>query len=318
MPGFTTHYLFGLNTYKHLNQQNIKKILRENHAAYSLGLQGPDVFFYFLPSYLIHYNNIGAITHEERIGTFLHYLLESRRLFPDLEEEQIAESYIAGFLGHYILDAHCHPYIYWKSRFEKKNCRYHGVHMRLEADIDTELLQFYKHLSPSHFHPDSTILLTAVQRNVIAAILYYVYAKTYPELHITQAMMRFAIRSMQRGTRLLQDPSGKKKIFLRKLEGMILGYPLLSSMIASDSLTFHMDPLNILHRQWHNPWDKSCTSTDSFFDMLEDAQVEYANVLHQLFHVFSCPPASKKARIETYALLEKLGTNSYHTGLKTV
>ena len=51
MPGFTTHYLFGLNTYKHLDDIEIKKHIHENHAAYSLGLQGPDVFFYFLPWY---------------------------------------------------------------------------------------------------------------------------------------------------------------------------------------------------------------------------------------------------------------------------
>lgn len=315
MPGFTTHYLFGLNTYKQLKQNNIKKILHENHAAYNLGLQGPDIFFYFLPCYLIHDDNIGAIAHEKRTGKFLHYLLESRKLFPDQEALEIAEAYIAGFLGHYTLDTHCHPYIYWKSRFEEKNSRYHGAHMRLEVDIDAELLQFYKHRAPSRFRQESTIVLTPLQRRTIATILYYVYAKTYPELGIWHTTMRLSIRSMQLGTRFLRDSSGKKKVLLRKLEGMILGYPLLSSMIPSDSLTFYLDPLNILHKEWHNPWDKSFTSTESFFDLMEDAQEEYLSVLIQLSKIFSCQPHSEGERTETKALLKKLGSNSYHSGL---
>lgn len=315
MPGFTTHYLFGLNTYKHLKKDNIKKILHDNHAAYSLGLQGPDIFFYFLPSYLIHSNNIGSVAHEECTGTFLHYLLESRKLFPNYEELQIAEAYIAGFLGHYVLDAHCHPYIYWKSRFEEKNSRYHGAHMRLEVDIDAELLQFYKHRAPSRFRQESTILLTSLQRHTIATILYYVYAKTYPELHIRYITMCTSICSMQLGTRFLRDPSGRKKVLFRKLESLILGYPLLSSMIPSDSLTFYIDPLNILHKQWHNPWDNTFTSTDSFFDLMDDAKKEYTDILTKLSGVFSCQLHSDMASEKTAELLKQLGSKSFHSGL---
>lgn len=315
MPGFSTHYLFGLNTYKHLDEFEIKKRIHKNHAAYSLGLQGPDIFFYFLPSYLIHEDNIGAITHEKRIGAFLHYLIESRKLFPDSEEHKIAEAYIAGFLGHYLLDTYCHPYIYCKSRFEEKTARYHGAHMRLEVDIDSELLQLYKHKAPSRFRQESTIMLTPLQRRTIASLLHYVYAKTYPELGIWRSTINLSIRSMQLGTRFLRDSSGQKKVLLRKLEGITLGYPLLSSMIPSDSLTFSLDPLNLLHKKWHNPWDKSFTSTASFFDLMENAQQEYASVLKQLFHAFSCFPHSKEEQKCIAALKERLGNNSYHSGL---
>lgn len=318
MPGFTTHYLFGLNTYQSLEYMRLKKVLREHHGVYSLGLQGPDVFFYFLPCYLVHSDNIGSIAHEKCTGTFLHYLLESRKLFPDYEERQIAEAYIAGFLGHYLLDAHCHPYIYWKSRFEEKNARYHGAHMRLESDIDTELLLFYKHKLPSEFHPESTIAMTVSQCRTIAAILHYVYAKTYPELGIHYATMHCAIRSMQLGVRALRDSSGRKKVLIRKLESMILGYPLLSSMIPSDHLRFSFDPLNVLHREWHNPWDKSLTSRDSLFDLMEDAQERYVSALVQLDEIFSDGVHPEKESEKTDRLLRGLGNKSYHSGLETV
>ena len=51
MPGFTTHYLFGVNAYKDLKNTPLKKNICGNHAAYSLGLQGPDLFFYYLTPY---------------------------------------------------------------------------------------------------------------------------------------------------------------------------------------------------------------------------------------------------------------------------
>ncbi len=80
MPGFTTHYLFGQNTYKQLKKSSLKKIIQANRAAYHLGLQGPDLFFYYLPSYMIHANNIGSVAHTEDTGKFL-YVFKHRAFF---------------------------------------------------------------------------------------------------------------------------------------------------------------------------------------------------------------------------------------------
>lgn len=313
MPGFTTHYLFGLNTYRQLEYNSLKKIIQTNHAAYSLGLQGPDLFFYFLPSYTIHANNIGSVAHTENTGTFLYYLLRSRQLFADRRQQHIAEAYIAGFLGHYTLDTHCHPYVYWKTNFQEKSNRYHGRHMCLEVDIDTELLQFYKHCRPSAFRQDRTIHLTRLQVRTIAAILHYVYRKTYPELKIIYPTMYISIRSIQLGTKWLWDPSGRKKWLLNRLEKLILGYPLLSTLIPSDTLTFYLDPLNILHRPWHNPWNLSKTSKASFLDLMEKAQTSYLELLADFNQLIQKCPAHAKAPTKTF--LKKLGSRSYHSGL---
>ncbi len=315
MPGFTTHYLFGRNTYRQLNHNVLKQIIHSHHAAYSLGLQGPDVFFYFLPSYAIHSNNIGAVAHTDHTGKFLRHLLESRSLFDDPTEVQIADAYITGFLGHYILDTHCHPYVYWKTNFTEKNSRYHGCHMSLEVDIDTELLQFYKHCLPSEFRQSSTIQLTRLQLHTISSILYYIYRKTYPKLGILYSTIHASIRSMQLGTKWLHDPSGRKKKFFGRLEQIVLGYPLLSTLIPSSTLTVHIDPLNILHQSWHNPWNKSQVSTDSFLELMEQAQNDYLEILELFNNLFLVPFCQSKQRAPVKALLKKLGNYSYHSGL---
>lgn len=315
MPGFTTHYLFGLNTYQSLKNDDMKKIIFDHHAAYSLGLQGPDIFFYYLVSYAVHGNNIGSVAHIRSTGKFLTHLIESRNLFPDKKEAAIAKAYIMGFVGHYLLDCRCHPYIYWRTHYRGRTPSYYGGHMNLETDIDTELLELYKHRLPSAFRKESTIILTRLELRTISTLLYYVYTMTYPDIKAGIPTMRLAIRSMQLGVRLLHDPHGRKKVVSRKLESWITGYPVLSPMIPSDSLCFYSDPLNILHRTWRNPWDESRTSRASFPDLMEDAQEAYQKLLASLYHLFCIRPYTDSARHTLREILTDLGNQSYHSGM---
>lgn len=315
MPGFTTHYLFGVNTYKCLKNDSLKKTIFDHHAAFSLGQQGPDIFFYYLPSYVLHKNNIGSVAHIQDTGKFLFYLIESRKLFPDRREEAIAQAYIVGFIGHYLLDRRCHPYIYYRSHFQGKKLAYYGSHMNLEVAVDTELLAYCKNRQPSAFRQRDTIMLTGTELRTIATILYYVYSMTYPELKVTYTDMRLAIRSIQAGTRFLHDPHGKKKAIARRIEALLLGYPILSPMMASDTLHFYKDPLNLLHHKWGNPWDETRISSESFPELMDETQDEYVKLLRALGRLFSADKNSEAARLQLQMLLEALGNQSYHSGL---
>lgn len=70
MPGFTTHYLFGVDACRRLTSTSMHNMIRRDHSAYALGLQGPDLFFYYLPSYLMHRKNIGDLAHRKDTGQF--------------------------------------------------------------------------------------------------------------------------------------------------------------------------------------------------------------------------------------------------------
>ncbi|TGY97208.1 hypothetical protein E5329_05925 [Petralouisia muris] len=333
MPGFTTHYLFGLNAYKKLNATHLKSIIQKEHHAYSLGLQGPDLFFYFLPSYAVHKNNIGSIAHTEKTKEFLRHLLASRGMFSTRKEQDIAEAYAAGFLGHYILDTRCHPYVYWKTEFTEKTNQYHGRHMGLETEIDAKLLKFYRHLPPYAFQQNVTIGLSRLQKRTITRILHYVYARTYPELGILPITIRTSISSIQLGTKFLHDPSGYKKKIISTLEKLFLGHTLLSTLIPSGSLSVHRDPLNLLHEEWKNPWDHSLSSTASFFDLMKAAQTSYLEILEELNRLLSVKheaPVKDRALLkQRYSVtsaaqsgengwqkfLNRLGNLSYHSGL---
>ena len=89
MPGFTTHYLFGLNSFRELEEPDLVSCIRKFPHAFCMGLQGPDIFFYYLPSYLRSSGNIGQLAHHKNTGVFLIQLLKSKDMFLEETEQQI-------------------------------------------------------------------------------------------------------------------------------------------------------------------------------------------------------------------------------------
>ena len=89
MPGFTTHYLFGQQTYQLLAPSALKRIIQKYHTVFSLGLQGPDIFFYDVLSFLSSKKNPGSVAHTADTKEFLQYLFESLRIFPEKKNSRL-------------------------------------------------------------------------------------------------------------------------------------------------------------------------------------------------------------------------------------
>jgi hypothetical protein len=313
MPGFTTHYLFGVEAYKRMKSKNIRHLLRNNHSAFALGLQGPDVFFYYLPSYLLHATNLGALAHEEDTGEFFANLLESRTLFAwDRRKQAIADAYIAGFLGHYTLDCTAHPYVYaftsYDPNLQPKHTEYFGQHAYLETELDIQMLWICRHLRPTKFHQDSTIHLSGLEKRTISHMLTYAYHHTY-HVFVTPQIMRGAMRWMETGTRLVNDPSGQKKAMVRAVERRVLGKPFISAMLPSDRYRFVSDPLNLTHRTWTHPWTGK-KSNETFLDLFEKAEKLYSRRLNGYFKM------REKGFAKEYvaAFLKEYGNRSFLSG----
>lgn len=313
MPGFATHYLFGISTFHHIKDKVIHNVLKRHYHAYSLGLQGPDLFFYYLPGFRKH-PNPGSIAHNSRTGDFLRELIEGSQTFSKRGEREIALSYTAGFLGHYTLDTTCHPYIYFKTHYRENTPEYFGRHVYLETDIDQKLLMEKKNLLPSGFYQERTICLNHKERRVIARLLYFAYHKVFPDLKLTYPDMYAATLFMPFGVFILHDPYGKKKTFARKIEKRFVGYPYVSPLIPSDKLRFTTDPLNRKHRIWKNPWDTSIVSTDSFYDLFEKAQIKYLHRLELLAPLITSDQSPRRLQ-NLQKLTDDLGNCSYGSGL---
>lgn len=315
MPGFVTHYIFGREAYRNLNSKTLKKNIYYNRGAYGLGLQGPDIFFYYLPSYAIHGHNIGAMAHTEETRAFFHGLLQSCLKFKNQIDRDIAESYLIGFLGHYTLDTICHPYVYAMTHYDGKRKDYFSHHAYLETDIDTLLLDLKLNRKPCNFHSADTIVLTHRQKYVIASMLHDAFHYAFPNLKLRRLTMWLGIFSMQLGMQILHDDSGQKKVLARFLEKHFLGFPVFSPLIASNTLYFRTDPFNMRHAVWKNPWDESTSSEETFFDLYEKSTVRYLERIKKLYALLHCEERGQRHEDLIHDFFKDYGNDSFHSGL---
>ncbi len=315
MPGYVTHYIFARDMYGKLTDPVLKENLYKNRAVYALGHQGPDIFFYYLPAYVLHGHNLGDMAHTKNTGAFYAALLESRSIFKRKDEQQIAEAYLAGFLGHYILDSTCHPFIYGRTHYKKNEKDYFSRHAYLETEIDSALLDLKLHQHRVDFHAENTIMLTLKQKRVVARMLHYAYQHTYNGLFVSRYTIFMAIFATQLGFRILYDGTGQKKVLFRFAEKHFLGYPVFSPLIANDTLIFRTDPFNMQHKKWTNPWDSSISSEASFFDLYEKAQANYLIRLKELTSLLKERIHSPREQKLTQLFLQNYGNCSFHSGL---
>lgn len=308
MPGFNTHYFFGNNTLQLINAPTVSHCCRKHPTVFSLGLQGPDVFFYFIVTGLFHKKNLGSLLHVKETNVFFRNMYSEIEKINNPKKQEIAVAYLAGFLGHHILDANAHPFIYARTNYQKKEGAYFGRHVLLETDIDNHILRKYTGLQPSSFRQDRAIRMNQKELTVVSELLHETILQTYPHVRSNPFVLRCVLCAMPVGCFVLRDKSGRKKAWIRKLESFCPGYPIVSPLIPSDTLHFYKDPFNKAHDYWVNPWDPSLISTESFFDRYAAAEKEYRKILETLNFVLQGETNPK-------TLFARIGNRSYHSGL---
>lgn len=329
MPGFITHLTFGEQSISFIESNDTKDLINKHLTSFSLGLQGPDIFFYHIPAYLFYKQNIGNVIHRERVMLFFDYLFDARNSFEDAHSRRICDSYIIGFMGHYSLDVTCHPYIYYKSdHFNnlKKSGKYDfGRHVTLETDIDHIVLEHYKHILPNQFDYAAAVSPSENEKYVIAKLLYLTIKRTFPEYHVRMGTIRNAINSFIRLNRMMHDPSGRKKKRIRKIEQLFFKCAVISSMIPSDTIVAYNDPCNTFNADWFNPWNPSVNHNESVFDLINKTMPDYIERIN--LYMKACGNTSFiDSDIDTVTetnqylhfrnlLLVSLSDNSYLSGL---
>lgn len=313
MPGFTTHYLFGEYAYKRIlsDTPQLKQIITMHRNIYNLGMEGPDIFFYYLPSMLEWGINPGCVLHEKKTGEFFENFITYIKKKEDMEERELLYAYLAGFLGHYVMDWNCHPYIYDITQYnplKKTPIQYHGQHISLERDMDTLLLKRWKKTMPSVFQNYRAIKITKRERNILTELLSHIISKTYQKT-LKKATIKKAVITFYLGNKWLCDKKGKKRKIMSRIEQRVLGFSFLSGIITADEAEKKEDIFNLSHKQWSNPWDRKQKSTDSLFQLIALAAREYKTITA----VFE--QAIKEDRFWDI-MNDKIGNRSYHSGLQ--
>ena len=127
MPSTYAHQRFGDLVFEKLSTKT-RQYLSQYTELYNIGLQGPDIFFYYDP---VHWGNPVI-----QIGENKH-LMTGRAYFSQALErlgESASITYLCGVLCHYALDSACHAYI---NEYAAGN---DVTHAEIEGELDRALI----------------------------------------------------------------------------------------------------------------------------------------------------------------------------------
>lgn len=132
MPAFYAHHEFGERVSSRISG-DLEKVVQAHRKQFDIGLQGPDVFFFYRP-----YAGGGWVA---RQGHHLHEI--SALPFFEHALDVIAEkgidskeyAYLLGFICHFILDSQCHGYV------NQMKAVLGVSHMEIEEEFEKFLLR---------------------------------------------------------------------------------------------------------------------------------------------------------------------------------
>lgn len=323
MPGFTTHYIFGMKAYNDLPNNQLKLIIAKYRWLYQLGLQGPDIFFYNIPI-LRHrdYRNVGSYMHEHHIRDFFACYLRNLNQISSKQQREEGLAYFCGYLCHYIGDSICHPYVYGRIGHDVQNpsSHTHGLHAALENDIDALLLRHYKKKKPSQFNQAATICLNGMEIQFISRFLSKCINETYYPItyrnnfQVTPRMVHRSILAIRFGCRTLADPQSHKRNTIARIESLFLKNPIASQKLVTDEITNPRQCLNLDHETWCNPWDRRLASQASFPDLFHQTMHKCHDV-YAIINSYLSGSGLTSEKLDMEKLLSELGSYSYHSGL---
>ncbi len=295
MPSFWTHLAFAREVRLSLGDAP-RGPLTHAIAAYPrifrTGMQGPDPFLFYLPAAFAR-RRPATLLHTEHTAHLLCRLF-CRALQMSGKQRQIALSYAAGFLGHYVLDSHTHGFVYARAgTFQSADgfC----IHNALEADLNSLAVARSFHRPLSVFPRPNTYELSPLERDVLCTLYVDLFSTVYG-LRYSRAKISRALWSVRKVYRRLYDPRGTKATLFRHLERP-LGRSYLSPLFLGESHYF-ADPANFAHRPWIDPFTGEC-STASFFDLYDRALAVYLPLLTDPASPLTASPASRRALFST-------------------
>ena len=310
MPGLITHYVCGQRVLATL-PPNIASCIEEHRKLYNIGCQGPDIFFYYLPGALRRdLRGIGSKMHKQNVGDFMRAMAEGLAQLEG-EAKDASFAYFAGYLTHYALDCATHPYVYYRSGFERegekgRRFRYLANHLRFESAIDTLLFKMVAGKRPRDeklwtlLHVDKkTAKATA---NFIGKSINQAYDVGIGGKNVFSAMSYMAFL-----TRLLQSNRGLRKRVLGVGEKIFFRDMIAANLIHHQEIRDGLDYLNEDKTIWRDPWDETTEHMESFAELFEAAANESSELINCLW-------GYKHGKVSLEGLLEKIGDRSLSSG----
>lgn len=315
MPGFITHYVFGKEAFKGFTEGSVKEAVRKHRHAFNIGLQGPDIFFYFPAYILISKKNLGTIMHRSEVNLFFR---ELTAYIPKSEcaDREILIAYTAGFLGHQALDSTTHPYVYSFTDYKEGEKGYFARHAKFETDIDYYMAREFLKMDAYYFDMAASVKLEQGEGKVIGGALSAICSKLY-RVRQNKYVYGAAVRGFSTEISLFKDSSGNKTKLVSRLEKLVMGNEYFTPLIIrKDHKPTGQDILNKNGKEWSNYWNRTLKSDKGFTSLFSEAKTSYISTIAAFESCIDDTGDSefyKEKHIEEF--MKKIGNKSYRTGL---
>ncbi len=315
MPDIITHYIFGLDTAHSIKDSSIYPIIKEQKDLFSIGLQGPDPFYYHKLRQKDSKHIIGTRMHTEKTGDFIISALCYTKKF-DINSLQFAQclSYLSGFICHYILDSMAHPYIFYLGgRYiegDPETNKFQGLHKQLEIAIDSILYEEKFGKKASHLKIHSTILKDIRLPESLNGLYEDTLLLSYG-IHNGGNLFNRSYHDTRAYYKTTYDSSGVKKGLLNVVSPIVSKSisPFVSSFSYFNCVNHNYDYMNRNRQVWLHPVTGN-VYTFTFYDILRNAIKKSCSLL---LATYDC--AIGKISIDDYRA--SIPNISYLTGLNT-
>jgi len=283
MPGFITHYIAGKSTQKSISQ-DIRDYITPINPLFNLGTQGPDIFFYYISGFITRrIKNVGTQMHNGDLGRFFMGIADILKQSKSQSERKLVFAYTAGFLVHYAVDVHTHPYVYAQTYDPptpkiKETTR----HRHFETSIDVLMLRRFYDRRPSDYKLWKLISPEKLHMRAAAAATSDAIRQVYNR-DINPCDVYHAMEQMAHFTRHMQSKNGRRKRLLQGIENITAGSHVFSALIHPQEVTDNRDYLNTKNTPWSPPWAPDKTRTESFVDLFESAVHDAAQMIQALY-----------------------------------
>ncbi len=198
MPALYAHYHFGNAALEDLSS-DLKELINTHRELFDIGVQGPDIFFYYHPLKNNPVARYGNQMHDAKAAAFFAPL--KNILSENIKDAAAISAYLLGFTCHYAFDTLAHPYI------AKKIIVSHVSHYAIESDYDRYLM-----VKDGHFNSCLEQIHPTLENAKIIQ-------KCFPQFSVS--VILDAIKGIKDYNRLLLAPGVLKRTILGSIMKML-------------------------------------------------------------------------------------------------
>jgi len=281
MPGLITHYLGGQAAMESVSSE-IRDYVKPMTNLFNLGTQGPDIFFYYIPGFVTkRIRGIGSLMHNKDLGLF--FLAMADKIKENAADKQRVFAYTAGFLAHYAVDVHSHPYVFARTHNPPKPALKEAYrHRHFETSIDVLMLKHMRDKKPADYKLGQLISPSAIDKKAASAAMATAMQKVY-NCNINAKDVYKAMSQMSGHTSKLQSKNGRRKALIGSIEALLIRSKVISALIHMQAVSDNVDYLNIEETHWCPPWDTKATSNDSFLTLFNNATKDAVQMIQALY-----------------------------------